>query len=150
MVATAVALVGGGLTVASMDRQSGDRAQAATAPDNTAMGTAEERHTEPTAPASTPPGTPGARPGTPTARPSAPSAPREQSVAVVPTATPTADRPRDPVAPLPSVTSAAQSQAASVAPGTIPEPTATAPATPAPSPSATAPSELCLLVLCLG
>lgn len=38
LVATAVALVGGGLTLTSMDRGSGDRAQAATAPDLRGMG----------------------------------------------------------------------------------------------------------------
>lgn len=38
LVATAVALVGGGLTVSSMDRGSGDSAQAATAPDFKGMG----------------------------------------------------------------------------------------------------------------
>lgn len=38
LVATAVALVGGGLTLASMDRGGGDRAQAASAPDLRGMG----------------------------------------------------------------------------------------------------------------
>ncbi|MGN5379473.1 SCO2400 family protein [Streptomyces lasalocidi] len=51
VVATAVALVGGGLAFSSMDRGSGDRAQAATAPDNRSMGLGEERPASPTPPA---------------------------------------------------------------------------------------------------
>jgi hypothetical protein len=53
VVATAVALVGGGLTVASMDRQAGDKAQAATAPENPHTA-ATEQQTEFTRPASAP------------------------------------------------------------------------------------------------
>ncbi|WP_371578667.1 hypothetical protein [Streptomyces sp. NBC_01314] len=43
VVATAVALVGGGLTVLGMDRQSTDRTQAATAPDAESLGAVEEQ-----------------------------------------------------------------------------------------------------------
>ncbi|MDX3777389.1 SCO2400 family protein [Streptomyces europaeiscabiei] len=43
VVATAVALVGGGLTVLGMDRQSTDRTQAATAPDSESLGSVEEQ-----------------------------------------------------------------------------------------------------------
>ncbi|MFM9692152.1 SCO2400 family protein [Streptomyces europaeiscabiei] len=43
VVATAVALVGGGLTVLGMDRQSTDRTQAATAPDAESLGSVEEQ-----------------------------------------------------------------------------------------------------------
>jgi hypothetical protein len=43
VVATAVALVGGGLTVMGMDRQSTDRTQAATAPDAEGLGAVEEQ-----------------------------------------------------------------------------------------------------------
>ncbi|KFG01953.1 hypothetical protein IQ62_04435 [Streptomyces scabiei] len=43
VVATAVALVGGGLTVLGMDRQSTDRTQAATAPDAETLGSVEEQ-----------------------------------------------------------------------------------------------------------
>ncbi|MFJ4275071.1 hypothetical protein ACIP29_31490 [Streptomyces coelicoflavus] len=46
VVASAVALVGGGLSLATMDRQSGDRAQATTAPDHRSMGVADEEITE--------------------------------------------------------------------------------------------------------
>lgn len=54
LVATAVALVGGGLTVASMDRGSGDRAQAATAPDHRGLGGATGPADGTTDPGSTP------------------------------------------------------------------------------------------------
>ncbi|MGW2050603.1 SCO2400 family protein [Streptomyces sp. NPDC001858] len=51
VVATAVALVGGGLTVSALDRQGGDRAQAATAPENPTTYGGEvptSEHTRPT------------------------------------------------------------------------------------------------------
>ncbi|MFD7765910.1 hypothetical protein [Streptomyces sp. NPDC059787] len=57
LVATAVALVGGGLTLASMDRGGTDRAQAATAPDLRGMGGAEapaDRYDDLDAPAPSP------------------------------------------------------------------------------------------------
>jgi len=54
LVATAVALVGGGLTVSSMSRQSTDRAQAASAPDREPMGVAEEEVDQPETPGWTP------------------------------------------------------------------------------------------------
>lgn len=54
VVATAVALVGGGLTVSAMDRQGGDRTQAATAPERPNTATAEHQETELTRPVSTP------------------------------------------------------------------------------------------------
>lgn len=56
-VATAVALVGGGLTLASMDRQSGDRAQAAAAPDDHSMGARDGEASAGTGPAAPAPGT---------------------------------------------------------------------------------------------
>ncbi|WP_328869227.1 hypothetical protein OHT76_03490 [Streptomyces sp. NBC_00287] len=155
VVATAVALVGGGLTVAAMDGRSGDRAQAATAPDNTAMGATEDRATEPAPAASTPPGTRRSRPDTPSARPSATNAPREQAVAT----TPTKAQPHAPTSPAPTVTSAAQSQVVPGITATVPEQTATptppateGTATPSatPSPSATSPAGLCVLVLCIN
>jgi hypothetical protein len=54
VVATAVALVGGGLTLASMDRQSGDHTQAATAPVDPGTGV-EEQTAQVTGPAGTQP-----------------------------------------------------------------------------------------------
>lgn len=156
VVATAVALVGGGLTLASMDRQSGDRAQAATAPDNEAMGATEEQTTEPDPEASTPPTARRTRPtATPTAQPTATNAPREQAAAT----TPTRAQAHTPKTPAPTATSAAQSQSLPGGTDTDPEPTAT-PTPPAtedtatpsapPSPSATSPAGLCVLVLCLN
>ncbi|MFI1658244.1 hypothetical protein ACH4ZU_25535 [Streptomyces sp. NPDC020472] len=57
VVATAVALVGGGLTMSGMDRQSGDRAQAATAPQDPGAGVVEDREEQ-----GTPPPPPSVRP----------------------------------------------------------------------------------------
>jgi len=54
LVATAVALVGGGLTVSAMNQQSNARVQAATAPDNRSMGEAELPTVDGALPASTP------------------------------------------------------------------------------------------------
>ncbi|MFG2885472.1 hypothetical protein ACGFYV_24825 [Streptomyces sp. NPDC048297] len=61
-VATAVALVGGGITLASMNSQSTDRTQAASAPDNRSMGVAGEETTgdESTGDATPQPAAPGA------------------------------------------------------------------------------------------
>lgn len=56
VVATAVALVGGGLTLASMDRQSGDHTQAATAPVDPGTGV-EEQTAQVSGPAGTQPET---------------------------------------------------------------------------------------------
>ncbi|MFJ9010311.1 hypothetical protein [Streptomyces canus] len=54
VVATAVALVGGGLTVSAMSQQSNTRTQAATSPDNRSMGVAELPTSDDALPASTP------------------------------------------------------------------------------------------------
>ncbi|MFE6619917.1 hypothetical protein [Streptomyces sp. NPDC057740] len=54
VVATAVALVGGGLTVSAMNRGVTDKAQAATAPENPNTAVAEQQETELTRPVSTP------------------------------------------------------------------------------------------------
>jgi hypothetical protein len=54
VVATAVALVGGGLTVSAMNQQSNARPQAATSPDNRSMGVAELPTSDDALPASTP------------------------------------------------------------------------------------------------
>ncbi|WP_405529751.1 hypothetical protein OG426_47565 [Streptomyces canus] len=54
VVATAVALVGGGLTVSAMNQQSNTRTQAATSPDNRSMGVAELPTSDDALPASTP------------------------------------------------------------------------------------------------
>jgi hypothetical protein len=85
-VATAVAIVGGGLTVASMNRQSVDRTQTTAAPDNRAMGVAEREATDTPDPASTPATPDGAAPGTSFARQAATVLPRKhtQTVATTP------------------------------------------------------------------
>ncbi|MEY9989318.1 putative membrane protein YgcG [Streptomyces sp. V4I8] len=57
VVATAVALVGGGLTVSAMNRGATDKTQAATAPVNPNTAAAEQQATELTRPVSTPPDT---------------------------------------------------------------------------------------------
>ncbi|MGW1166410.1 SCO2400 family protein [Streptomyces sp. NPDC002550] len=84
VVATAVALVGGGLTLASLDRGNGDKAQAATAPDHRSMGLTEDPSAAPSSPPSTP-APPAAThrraSGTPTAQTPAVNAPRQQSLA---------------------------------------------------------------------
>ncbi|WP_158694403.1 hypothetical protein [Streptomyces canus] len=54
VVATAVALVGGGLTVSAMNQQSNTRTQASTSPDNRSMGVAELPTSGDDLPASTP------------------------------------------------------------------------------------------------
>ncbi|MEU0943682.1 hypothetical protein ABZ379_12910 [Streptomyces canus] len=54
VVATAVALVGGGLTVSAMNQQSNTRTQASTSPDNRSMGVAELPTSDDSLPASTP------------------------------------------------------------------------------------------------
>ncbi|WP_217555531.1 hypothetical protein [Streptomyces sp. GbtcB6] len=165
VVATAVALVGGGLTVASLDRQGTDRAQAATAPDNRPMGLADEQTTDVAQAAAVPTGRHRA-PDTTPATGSATSNPRAQTTGPR-HATPT---PRQDTAasPQPAATSAAQPQSAATVSGdtvaataapTAATPTAsatattgtsTSPASPAPTASATSPSHLCLLVICIG
>jgi len=190
VVATAVALVGGGLTVASLDRSSGDRAQAATAPEETPRGSAAEQNLERTVPSqqrsdghrssssradrSEAPSAGSGRhrsvtaaPGTasPGIRPDAAASPR-------PTATPTTSSPTPSDAQTSSEESGpgnARSSAQRAPSGNgnggskasqdsgTPTPSETSPSS-SPSPSAstspsspsTTPSQLCLLVVCLG
>jgi hypothetical protein len=176
VVATTVALIGGGLTVASMNRQGADRAQAATAPDNRPMGLADEQATD--AQVSTPTGRHRAPDTTATTRSATANTPHEQTTGA-PRATPTPGQDTA-AAPHPATTSAARAQSAATASGTTDGTaagTTAAAATPAataststsastgsgtstgagtptssasPSPAATSPSELCLLVICIG
>lgn len=162
VVATAVALVGGGLSVASLNRHTADRAQAAAAPDNQPMGVTGGQATDATDTASTPTGRHRAPEGTPSARATTANAPHEQT-AGVPHATPTPRR-ATVASARPTATSSAAPQSVATASGsgttaTQSEPAATPTATatgstqtPAasPSPAATSPSQLCLLVICLG
>ncbi|MFE0457265.1 hypothetical protein ACFW2D_39480 [Streptomyces sp. NPDC058914] len=181
-VATAVALVGGGLTVAAFDRQPADRTQAASAPDHRSMGVAEERAADGTDPASTTPRDTGAAArrapssqekaaadtsGRQSVAAASPTTPRTATPAVHPDAA-TAPRPVTPVpqqqaaAPASGTTdpggsdapntggsgTAAEPPAASAPTGADGSASGTSPTSPAPA--ATSPSELCLLVLCLG
>ncbi|WP_369265125.1 hypothetical protein [Streptomyces sp. R35] len=135
LVATAVTLVGGGLTVSSMDRQSTDRTQAASAPDREAMGIAQEQATEPTAAPSTPTETRRYQRTSSATRSSTANTPREQSAAA-PQTTPTtqAIQQAGGTTPLTTTASSAESQAASTvsdATDTVTETTAS------PTPSAT-------------
>ncbi|MFD3838622.1 hypothetical protein ACFWWC_20550 [Streptomyces sp. NPDC058642] len=90
LVATAVALVGGGLTVTSMNRQSTDRTQAASAPDRQAMGIAEEQATAPVPASATPADADRSKGTSSTNRSSTANAPHEQT-ATAPRATPTTE-----------------------------------------------------------
>ncbi|MFJ2814909.1 hypothetical protein [Streptomyces sp. NPDC087294] len=177
-VATAVALVGGGLSVAAMNRGAADRAQATAAPDPRGMGGVQEQAADVTDPTSTPS---AARKSsrvvtTPKRTPSA-NAPHEQSadsprttLKLVPSGTPTT--------PTPASTPGGAQQRSAVSPATektententedtaAVSPTPTAPddansassepsSTPTPSETADDPSsssaKLCLLVICLG
>jgi hypothetical protein len=170
VVATAVALVGGGLTVAGMDRHSAGRAEAATAPDITTMGTADEQATEQPPASSVQPERHRSSPTPPAQSPVA-ELTRRQSAAALPHGTSQSARPLAAASPDPTATSvtSAVSQPRSVSPssvvavpdhaGTGANQTSTstgaddtAPGTPQanPSPAATSPSHLCLLVVCLG
>ncbi|GAA2539731.1 MULTISPECIES: SCO2400 family protein [Streptomyces] len=126
LVATAVALVGGGLTLASTDRGTGDRAQASTAPDVAGMGGAkgpadQDRDSGPT----TPPGSHPSAPGR-----SAQSPPAGDG-----------DRRPDGAAPASTTPSGARTDGAATTRTPVPErPRTTAPA-PAPAPdTATGPA----------
>ncbi|GAA3906707.1 hypothetical protein GCM10023084_68770 [Streptomyces lacrimifluminis] len=174
LVATAVALVGGGMTVSSLNRQAPDRTQAASAPDREPMGIAEEQVTEPTPVSSTPTDPHRAKHTSSATRSSTADVPREQAAA--PRATPATQviQQKSVRVPLTAVKASPASQAASTmsdATDTAPETTATptppaadgtgtstsdtdtSAATPSPSessptpPSTSSPSELCVLGL---
>ncbi|MGW7045360.1 SCO2400 family protein [Streptomyces avermitilis] len=167
VVATAVALVGGGLTVAAMDRHSADRAQAATAPEVATMGTADEQVSEQPRPSSTQPET-RLSSHTPPAQSPTTDLPRRQSAAAPPRVTPLSAQPFAAASPQPTTTSATP-QPRTVSPssvGTVSDGTGTAAqetSTPAgadgttsgtpqasPAPTTTSPSQICLLLVCLG
>ncbi|MFJ7900204.1 hypothetical protein ACIQ6V_06795 [Streptomyces sp. NPDC096198] len=155
-VATAVALVGGGLTLTAMERQSGDRAQAATAPDNRPMGGTGEQTAEEPPPPSAPSGTHRSAPSPRTAAPgqaddravhrsSGAAAPRtaapdtrpDAAATPRPVATPAA--PHRSAAPVGGATTAPGGSAAAAAPRPS-TPSAAAPSTPPASSGGTDPS----------
>lgn len=172
VVATAVALVGGGLTVSAMDRGSADKAQAATAPENPNTAAVEQQVPELTRPASTPPDTREApRTNTPGSKPSPTNAARES----ITTSHTTRQFTRPDVASTPSPTATSVPQTQTVSPDTggansgdsgdtaaeeqqTPTPsatessdsgTSTSPSSPAPE--ETSPAQLCVLnLVCLG
>lgn len=141
LVATAVALVGGGLTVSSLNRQTPDRTQATSAPDREVMGMAEEQATEPTPVASTPPDTRRAKHASPGTRSATTNTPHEQSAAA-PQSTPVSpgNQQYSVTVPQTKATPPAPAQAPAQAVSTVPDATDTATetkATPAPAPPAT-------------
>ncbi|MGW5433506.1 SCO2400 family protein [Streptomyces sp. NPDC004059] len=177
-VATAVALVGGGLTLASLDRGNNDRAQAATAPDNRSMSLTDEPSAAPSDPASTP-ASPAAThrhtPTTPTARTPAVSAPQQHSVASAPRTAQSAGHPHTgtvtahqaaPAAPQPRSTTPSTSGTSTDtnagSSGTTAQPTpstgtgsgsgsgTSSGTSTTPATGSTSHDQLCLLLVCLG
>lgn len=166
-VASAFAIVGGGLTIATMDRHSTDRAQAATAPDQRNTGAVEEQTPEQNPPESTPATTErnhrsSQTPSEP--QPPTTNAPREQSLAAPPRKPPIA-RPDTAAPPRPAASSTPQPQntaesAGETAPersdATTEQPPPTADGTHSdasrkdPALISTSPSEVCVLMVCLG
>lgn len=165
-VATAVALVGGGLTLTAMDRNSPDQARAATAPDEQSMGGVKEQTPAYARPASAPP-TPHRSSDTSATDSPASGAPRQQTLAASPRTTPPIAQPDAAAPPAPATTSVPQPTNTPSASGDN-DPTGTSaeqPSAPAPTnstdpgtsqtgsgstPAATSPAQVCLLVLCIG
>ncbi|WP_328773853.1 SCO2400 family protein [Streptomyces sp. NBC_00286] len=178
VVATAVALVGGGLTLAALDRPPTDRAQAATAPDDTHKddtykGVPEEAPALPTLPAPAQPDTSRSSRTTPPVQPPAADLPREKSPAPARRTTRTITRPdaAGPAQPTPEAPATSAPQPGTDSPaspetdqgGTGRTAEQPPPATddtdsgassgathPSRSPTATSPAEICLLVVCIG
>ncbi|BCL29493.1 hypothetical protein ACFFS2_40935 [Streptomyces aurantiacus] len=190
VVATAVALVGGGLTFTALDRLSADRAEAASAPDTAGLGSAEEDASRHTGPSSTRPDDQRSS-ATPSTRSPANGRSDRRAAAAPTSVTPQGSRPD--AVPTPSTTSASASTSVSdprsrnassssgssgssdsgsgsgdAAGAASPQPSTpaatggsggsvgsgggsdsgTSPASP--DPAATSPSQLCLLVVCIG
>lgn len=177
VVATAVALVGGGLTVAALDRPSTDRAQEATAPDDTNKngtykGVPEEPQALPTLPAPTQPDTRRSSRTTPPydiprptcrVRSPPPPAPHDADDHPARRRSPCSTRSggagdvgraaADRLTDLPETdqggTSRTAEQPPPAADGTD-SGTSSGATQPSPSPAATSPAEICLLVVCIG
>ncbi|MYQ93957.1 hypothetical protein GTY20_23030 [Streptomyces sp. SID4946] len=174
VVATAVALVGGGLTLASMDRHNADRAQAATLPDDRSTGAAPQDEAPDQAhdPSATT-GTRQAHHSAPTTRTPGGTGPVRQTLATHHHTAPANTHP-DSAAPATPVTQprpAGTRQAHTTTPR--PRRPATPPAPPpprrpprrpphhrrlrsghdlqhSPARASTSPEQLCVLVLCIG
>ncbi|MEU0076208.1 hypothetical protein ABZ027_42820 [Streptomyces sp. NPDC006332] len=178
VVATAVALVGGGLTISTMNRGSTDRTQAATAPDDRTMGAAEKPTSFHVVPKSTPPTLHRSSRTTPEAQPPATKEQRQQSALSTPARTSrSADRSAA-APPRPAATSAPPTLSSALSPDTAapattdtvetatqqPSTTPSAAGTGSesgtgsgsgssqshPAPESTSPTQLCLLVVCIG
>ncbi|WP_406515554.1 hypothetical protein OH809_24795 [Streptomyces sp. NBC_00873] len=170
-VASAVALVGGGLTIAMMDRNSADRAEAAVAPYDQSIGAVKERTPEQNRSASAP--ATDQRTHRSSHAPSQPqpptrtNAPRVLTRAVSPRATPSIDRPEADAPGRPAATPTPQPHSTTPPAGdTAPDrsdTTAQQPSTPAPTNgtdsgtsqtrparASTSPTDVCLLALCLS
>ncbi|MEV6050153.1 hypothetical protein [Streptomyces sp. NPDC052107] len=170
-VASVVALVGGGLTIAMVDRHPADRAPAAVAPDDRRTGAVQEQTPEQNRPAAAPATAQHThRPSHAPSRPQPPTAtntPRQQSLAASPRTPPPIARPDTVTAARPAATPAPQPRSTAPAAGDkAPSPSGTtaeqrpAPASgdstkpgmsrTSPSRASTSPTEVCLLALCLG
>lgn len=171
VVATAVALVGGGLTVSAMNRGGTDKAQAATAPERPTAELPEQQQTEFTRPASTAPDTQDDPRTATTPSHLSPTNAERESV-TTPHTTRQYTRPDVAATPSPTATTVPQTQTVSPTAGgsnsgdsgdssadeQAPTPTATdgsdtgtstSPASPAPE--ETSPAQLCVLnLVCLG
>jgi hypothetical protein len=179
VVATAVALVGGGLTFTALDRLSADRAEAASAPETAGgPGSAEEDASRHTGPSSTRPDDQRSS-AAPSTQSPANGRPDRRAAAAPTSVTPQGSRPD--TVPTPSTTSASTSaststststsasdhrsrNASSSSSGDAAGAASSQPSTPAatggsgdsgtspasPDPTATSPSQLCLLVVCIG
>lgn len=172
VVATAVALVGGGLTVSAMNRGAADKAQAATAPERPTAELPEQQQTEFTRPASIPPDTQDAPRAATTPSHLSPTNAERESV-TTPHVTRQYTRPDVAATPSPAATKAPQAQTVSPAAGgsdsgdsadssadqqQTPAPSATdgsdtgsATSPESPAPEETSPAQLCVLnLVCLG
>ncbi|MFF7070637.1 hypothetical protein OIE43_38175 [Streptomyces pseudovenezuelae] len=106
VVATAVALVGGGLTVSAMNQQSATRTQASTSPDNRAMGVAEL----PTSDDGLPAGTPAKAQQASTTTPSTRAGSHRRTVDSASTTTRSSVHTDSAASPTPTATTASRSQ----------------------------------------
>ncbi|MGW1167840.1 SCO2400 family protein [Streptomyces sp. NPDC002550] len=167
-VASAVALVGGGLSIAMMDQHTTDRAQAATAPDDPGTSAVQERTPQQNRPVSAPATARHShRPSHVSTQPQPTNSPRQQSLAASPRTTSVVARPDTvapahpavPATPRPQGTASAAGDTAPVRSGrTAQQQTAPAtgdgtpgtPQTASPSQASTSPTQVCLLGLCLG